>query len=109
MIGSVLCALVALAFGALGIGSYATPAEVGFVRALGTRDFVLGLLVAQFLRAPGSRGALRTVVGFSAIVAAGDFAAVATASGFARKMSLALHAGGMVGLLVIWRLLAAEP
>ena len=76
MIGSALSALVALAFIALGIGSYVAPkslaenyglpvssaTEIAYLRALGTRDLVLGLLVAKFLLAAESRAALRSTI-----------------------------------------------
>ncbi len=123
MIGSALCALVAFAFVLLGIGSYvapqaladnyglpvSTPTETAYLRALGTRDFVLGLLIVLFLRRGDLRPALRATIGVSVLVAAGDLAAVASVRGrSAPRVSLAIHATGMVGLLCIAKLLERE-
>jgi hypothetical protein len=122
VIGSALCALVALAFLALGVGSYAAPAalaenyglpvsnttEIAYLRALGTRDFVLGLLVARFLRSASDRDALRSTIAVSALVAAGDFAVVFRTRGPSAKAALAIHGSGIVGLLLIRELLARE-
>ncbi len=122
MIGSVASVLVALAFVSLGVGSYvapsalaenyglplSTPTEFAYLRALGTRDFVLGLLVAGFALRSEFRPALQTTISLCAIVAAGDLAAVATVRGAAPKASLAIHAGGIVGLLAVCGLLGAE-
>ena len=122
MIGSALSALVALAFIALGIGSYVAPkklaenyglpissaTEIAYLRALGTRDLVLGLLVARFLLAAESRGALRSTIAVSAIVAAADFSAVFGVRRAAAKQALAIHGSGIVGLLLIRELLARD-
>jgi hypothetical protein len=122
VIGSALSALVALSFLALGIGSYAAPTalaenyglpvsnatEIAYLRALGTRDFALGLLVAGFLRSAGNRDALRSALAVSALVAAGDFAAVFATRGPAAKAALAIHGGGFAGLLIIRELVARE-
>ena len=120
MIGSALSALVALAFIGLGIGSYVAPrslaenyglpitsvTEIAYLRALGTRDLVLGLLVARFLLASESRGALRSTIAVSAIVAAADFGAVFGVRGGSAKQALAIHGSGIAGLLLIRALLA---
>lgn len=122
MIGSALSALVALAFVTLGIGSYVAPkslaenyglpitsdTEIAYLRALGTRDLVLGLLVARFLLAPESRRALRSTIAVSAIVAAADFSAVYGVRRGAAKQALAIHGTGIVGLLLISELLARD-
>lgn len=122
MIGSALCALVALGFVSLGIGSYVAPAalaqnyglpvsnatEVAYLRGLGTRDLVLGVLVAKFLTSDESRPALRSAIAVSALVAASDFAVVLGVQGVTAKKSLAIHGGGLLGLLAIRALLACE-
>ena len=120
MIGSTLSALVALAFAGLGAGSFvaprtlasnyglpvSTPTGVGYVRALGVRDLVLGLLIGAFLVARVPRSVLGVTVALSALVGAGDFTLVATTPGANRK-SLPIHAAGTAGLLSIWALLRA--
>ena len=122
MIGSALCALVALAFISLGVGSYVAPGalaenyglpvsnatEVAYLRAVGTRDLVLGLLVAKFLLSDDSRPALRTTIAVSVLVAASDFSVVLGARGFEAKKSLAIHGSGVGGLMFIRALLASE-
>ncbi len=120
MIGSILSALVALSFLGLGAGSLAAPAklsenygipvkdETGFayIRALGARDAVLGLIIITFLIAK-ARGSLGATVALSALVGASDFAIVATTRGLGAKNSLAIHGVGTVGLLVVWGLVRA--
>ncbi len=122
MIGSALSAVVALAFIALGIGSYVAPkslaknyglpissgSEIAYLRALGTRDLVLGLLVGRFLLAAEMRPALRSTIAVSAIVAAADFTAVLGVRGGTAKQALAIHGSGIVGLLFIRALLARD-
>ncbi len=118
MIGSIFSALVALSFFALGAGAYAAPAKLsenyglpsedptahGYVRALGARDAVLGLIILTFLISK-DRGALGATVALSALVGASDFAIVYAARGKAAKSSLAIHGVGTVGLLFIWALI----
>ena len=122
VIGPTLSALVALAFIALGIGSYVAPralaenyglpissaTEIAYLRALGTRDLVLGLLVGRFLATAESRAALRATVAVSAIVAAGDFSAVFGVRGGNAKTALAIHGSGIAGLLLVLALLARD-
>lgn len=120
MIGSVLSALVALSFLGLGAGSFFAPAALAenyglpatdatthaYVRGLGARDAVLGLLVLTFLIAK-ARGSLGATVALSALVGASDFAIVYSARGLAAKKNLAIHGVGTVGLLVVWGLVRA--
>jgi hypothetical protein len=122
VIGSALCALVSLAFVSLGIGSYVAPrtlAEnyglpvsddtgIAYLRAVGTRDLVLGLLVGTFVRAAESRGALRATIAVSTLVAIGDFSIVFAARGLGAKGALAIHGSGVAGLALIGVLLARE-
>ena len=121
MIGSALCALVSLAFVSLGIGSYVAPrtlAEnyglpvsdgtgVAYLRAVGTRDLVLGLLVARFLRSR-ERPALRATIAVSILVAVSDFCVVAAVRGLHAKAPLAIHGSGVLGLAAISALLARD-
>lgn len=118
VIGSTLSALVALAFVTLGAGSFVAPRAlagnyglpvsddtgVAYVRALGVRDLVLGLLTGAFLLARVPRGVLGVTVAFCALVGAGDFTLVATTPTANRKC-LPIHGFGTVGLVVIWALL----
>jgi hypothetical protein len=118
VIGSIFSALVAISFLALGAGAYAAPAKLsenyglpstdpaahGFVRALGARDAVLGLIILTFLIAK-DRGALGATVALSALVGASDFAIVYAARGKTAKSSLAIHGIGTIGLLVVWALI----
>ena len=120
MIGSTLSALVALAFVGLGAGSFvvpralaanyglpvSTPTGVAYVRGLGVRDLVLGLLIGAFLIARVPRGVLAVTVALCALVGAGDFTLVATTPG-ANRRSLPIHGVGTAGLMVIWALLRA--
>ena len=117
MIGSILSALAALSFLGLGAGSYFAPAALAenyglpakdetafaYVRALGARDAVIGLIVLTFLIAK-ARGPLGATVALSALVGASDFAIVYGARGLAAKKNLAIHGVGTVGLLVVWAL-----
>ncbi len=118
MIGSILSVFVALSFLALGAGAYAAPAKLaenyglpsadptvhGYVRALGARDAVLGLIILTFLIAK-SRGALGATVALSALVGASDFLIVYNARGTSAKSSLAIHGVGTVGLVAVWGLI----
>lgn len=118
MIGSVLSALAALSFLGLGAGAAIAPGSLAanyglptsdatahaYVRGLGARDAVLGLLVLTFLIAK-ARGPLGATVALSALVGASDFAIVAASRGRDAKTSLAIHGTGTVGLLIVWGLL----
>ncbi|GAC1441773.1 MAG: hypothetical protein NVS3B17_06450 [Vulcanimicrobiaceae bacterium] len=118
MIGSVFAALVAASFLALGAGAYVAPQKLGenyglpsadptahgYIRALGARDAVLGLIILTLLVAK-DRGALGATVALSALVGASDFAIVYAARGTTAKSSLAIHGTGTIGLLAVWGLL----
>ncbi|GAC1311588.1 MAG: hypothetical protein NVS2B3_15300 [Vulcanimicrobiaceae bacterium] len=120
VIGSVLSALVALSFLGLGAGAAVAPGALAenyglpsddptahaYVRGLGARDAVLGLLVLRFLIAK-ARGPLSATVAFSALVGASDFAIVYAARGRVAKRNLAIHGGGTVGLLAVSGLVRA--
>ncbi len=120
MIGSIFSVLVTLSFFALGVGAFVAPGKLsenyglpttdpaayGYVRALGARDVVLGLIILTFLIAK-SRGALGATVALCALVGASDFAIVYAARGTAAKSSLAIHGIGTVGLLAIWGVIRA--
>ena len=121
MIGSVLSACAALAFVALGAGSFAAPealaqnygialegeGSTAYLRAIGARDAVLGLLIAAFL-ARRERAGLAVVVAFSALAGASDFGLVASLRGRSATPSLLLHGTGTVGLLAVAALVRAE-
>jgi len=120
VIGSVLSALVALSFFSLAAGALVAPTElaenyglpvtgepaVAYVRALGARDAVLGILILRFL-ATGARGSLGATVGLSALVGASDFSIVCAARGFDAKKNLAIHGLGTVGLVAVWAFVRA--
>jgi hypothetical protein len=115
-----LCALVSASLLALAGGAAAAPEalattygvplgnpdDAAYVRALGARDGVLGLLVAAFL-ASGERRALRVTIGLCAVAGASDFAIVFGARGPAAGTSLAIHGAGTLGLAALWALLGA--
>jgi len=118
VIGSFFSALVALAFVGLGAGACAAPEKLaqnyglpsadatahGYIRALGARDAVLGLLVLALLVAK-DRGALGATVALCSLAGASDFAIVCAARGSAAKANLAIHGAGTVGLLGVWGLI----
>jgi hypothetical protein len=122
MLGSLAAALAAASFLGLGAGSLVAPAAlaqnyglpvddatgIAYVRALGMRDAVLGLVLLTFL-VRGDRRALATSVGLSSLVGASDFTIVATRRGFQAPLSLAIHGTGTLGLLGIWALLRRTP
>jgi len=119
-VGPVLAGCVAASFLGLGAGAlfapralaenYGLPVDepkgIGYVRALGARDAILGLLTVAFLVQRDHR-ALATTVGLSALVGASDFAVIASTRGTEAPLSLAIHGTGTVGLLGIWALLRA--
>jgi len=122
MLGSLAAALAATSFLALGAGSLVAPRAlaqnyglpiddatgVAYVRALGMRDAVLGLVLLTFLLRRDS-AALATSVGLSSLVGASDFAIVATRRGGQAPLSLAIHGTGTLGLLAIWAMLRRNP
>jgi hypothetical protein len=121
MIGSILSACAALAFLSLGAGSLVAPKalaenyglpidgadRIAYVRALGMRDAVLGLLVATFLLRR-ERAPLAATLALSSIVGASDFALVLGVRGRSAPSSLLIHGTGTVGLLTIAALVRAE-
>ncbi len=120
VIGSVLSALAALSFLGLGAGSLMAPGTLAenyglpvrdetafaFVRAVGARDAVLGLIVLTFLFSK-ARGPLGATVALAALIGASDFAIVYTTRGLAAKKNLAIHGLGTVGSLAVWSLVRA--
>jgi hypothetical protein len=118
--GSILAGGAAAAFLALGAGSLAAPRalsenyglpvdgpdQVAYLRALGMRDAVLGLIVAVFL-ARGAREPLATTLALSALVGAADFTLVFRARGRAAGSSLLIHGTGTLGLLAVAALVRA--
>ncbi len=121
-VGPFLAGCVAASFLGLGAGAlfaphalaenYGLPVDdatgFGYVRALGARDAILGLLTIAFL-VQRNRRALATTIGLSALVGASDFAIIASTRGTAVPLSLAIHGTGTIGLLGIWALLRAQP
>jgi hypothetical protein len=110
MIGTLFAWAAALAFTAIGLAALALPSTssaqygvpskdghaLAFVRALGGRDLVIGLLIGAFL-VTGDRQALALSLAVAALAGAADFAIVSAAAGLNR--SLIVHAGGTAGLL----------
>jgi len=120
VIGSTLSVCATLAFLGLGAGALAAPRaladnygiaiegpdQIAYLRAVGARDAVIGLMIAAFL-ARRERGPLAVALALSSLVGASDFALVAAARGRAAPLSLAIHGGGTLGLLVIAALVRA--
>jgi hypothetical protein len=114
VIGSALSVCAALAFLGVGSGAVAAPRalaqnygiavdgadQIAYVRAVGARDAILGLLILAFL-ARRERGPLAVTLALSAIAGASDFSLVAAARGRSAPLSLAIHGSGTVGLLAI--------
>jgi len=121
MIATALSALVSASLLALALGTVVSPrplAEnyglpvdeatgIAYVRALGARDGVLGLLVAWFL-IRRSRGALTATIGTATLIGLADFSLVRAVRPEARK-SLSIHGSGVVGLTLLWLLLLRKP
>ncbi len=121
MIGSLLSACAALAFISLGAGALAAPrrladnygiavegpGQIAYLRAVGARDAVLGLIIAAFL-ARRERGPLAVALALSSLAGASDFALVAGARGRSAPLSLAIHGSGTLGLLAIAVLVRAD-
>jgi hypothetical protein len=120
VIGSTLSVCAALAFFGLGAGALAAPRElaknygiavegadqIAYLRAVGARDAVLGLLLAAFI-ARRERGPLAVTLALSALAGASDFALVAAARGRSAAPSLMIHGGGTIGLLALAALVRA--
>lgn len=118
MIGMLLCGAAALGLVGIGLGAIGAPAlssrqygivvadprALAYLRAMGARDLVLGIVLALVMGL-GSSALLAATVAACALIAIGDFAVVATDPGsvtppaVARGLSLTLHAGGAIGLL----------
>ncbi len=117
MVGSVVAALGGLAFFAIGIGALFAPglsseqyglptsdrAALAFIRAVGARDIVLGIIVLLLL-ASRNRAGLEVVLAASILAAAGDATAVLTGRSDAGPRHIAVHAGGAAGLSIAWAL-----
>jgi hypothetical protein len=120
MIGYGLSVLGGIALCGIGIGALAAPRfsseqyglatreadALGYVRALGVRDLVVGGIALSFA-ATKQTDALAAVMGFSVLIGAGDFLVVLRERGTAAPRSLATHAVGTVGLAVACGLLKA--
>jgi hypothetical protein len=118
MLGLALTGLVALALIGIGVGALAAPAlasrqfgivvpdprALAFVRAMGVRDLVLGVMLL-LLVAAGNRELLAFGLAASAAVAVLDLTVVARdrppGGGRAPRAALLIHAGGLLGLLVL--------
>lgn len=114
MIGSALSVCAALAFLGLGAGALAAPRalaanygiavdgpdQIAYLRAVGARDAVLGLLIAAFL-VRRETGPLAVTLALSSLAGASDFALVTAARGRSAPLSLAIHGTGTLGLLAI--------
>ncbi len=120
MIGYALSVCAALAFLSLGAGALAAPRalaanygipvegpdQIAYLRAVGARDAVLGLLIAAFL-ARHEPGPLAVTLALSSLAGASDFTLVARARGRSAPLSLAIHGTGTLGLLAIAALVRA--
>jgi len=114
MLGLALTGLVALGLLGLGVGallaprlsaqqygiSVADPRALAYLRAMGVRDLVLGV-VLLLLAAAERRGLLAAAVAVSALVAVVDFVVVSQDRPPAPARARLLHAGGALGLLAI--------
>lgn len=119
--GIVLARLFALALVALGIGAIAAPKPssrgyglpsddsnaLAFVRGMGVRDLVLGIIVARLAR-EDARKNLSAAVAASTLVAAGDFALVSRSATPEARTARIVHGSGVAALLVLWAILRAE-
>jgi hypothetical protein len=112
VIRSSIAWLAALAFIGIGVGATFAPEALAenfgipieddagraYVRGLGSRDAILGILITIFLAKKNHR-ALATTLGVSALAGVSDFTAVLQARGSDAAGSLAIHAAGAAGLL----------
>lgn len=113
MLGWLLAALTMLALIAIGAGGLIAPRSasaqygivlddpraLGFVRAMAARDLVIGGLLA-LVALGGSRETLGWGTCLTALIAAVDLAVVTADGGAPGGRARALHASGVVGLLV---------
>jgi hypothetical protein len=118
VIGHLLAYAAAAAFIGIGLGALLAPATssqqyglatedataLAFVRALGVRDLVLGLLLLAFSLAR-AHDAVAVVAEFSALVGLSDFLIVASSRGKQAGRNLLLHGVGTIGLLAAWLLI----
>jgi NADPH:quinone reductase-like Zn-dependent oxidoreductase len=115
VIGTLLAYLAATAFIAIGLGALLAPqtssqqyglatkdaTTLAYVRALGARDLVLGLLLLAFsLSREQSAAAL--VAEFGALAGLSDFLIVASSRGEEARRNLVIHGAGTIGLLAVW-------
>jgi hypothetical protein len=112
MIGLALAGLVALALIGIGAGALVAPRaasrqygiavddsrSLGFIRAMGVRDLLIGVLVL-LLASTGRRDLLALGVAASAAIAVVDFVVVSRDAS-ARPAARALHGGGVIAVLV---------
>ncbi len=118
MLGNALSALVALSLVAIGAGAFIAPrASAGqyglpvddaigasYVRALGSRDLLLGLIIGSSLARGAPRRTLGTTISLCALTGMADFILVMTTPGALRKR-LPVHAVGILGLVALGALL----
>jgi len=111
MIGLAVTALVALGLIGIGAGALAAPRAsarqygivsgdpraLAFIRAMGARDLVIGVLLL-LLAGAARRDLLAWGMAASALIALVDFAVVSAAG--ARTAARAVHAIGGIGVLV---------
>jgi hypothetical protein len=115
VIGHLLAYVAATAFIAIGLGALLAPATssqqyglatkdaitLAYVRALGVRDLVLGILLLAFALTHQSEAA-GLVAEFGALVGLSDFLIVASSRGKEARSNLFIHGAGTIGLLVVW-------
>lgn len=111
MLGLAVTALVALGLIGIGIGALfaprlssrqygivlADPRALAFIRAMGVRDLVMGVLLL-LLAGAGRRELLAWGMAASAAIALVDYAVVSAAG--ARAAARAVHAIGGIGVLI---------
>jgi len=80
------------------------PTALTFIRAMGARDLVLGLIVGALAK-PESRPGLSATIAATTLVAAADFSLVAQSETPEARTALKVHGAGIAGLLVLWAIL----
>ncbi len=119
MIGRLAATAVTAGISAVGLGAIVAPRAssgqygldvddrfaLAYVRALGARDLVFGLIGARYL-ARRENDALAAVMCIGSLVAVGDFGSVLWARGPGRH--LVVHAIGFAGMLAAWALMQGE-
>jgi hypothetical protein len=115
VIGHILAYVAATAFIAIGLGALLAPATssqqyglatkdavtLAYVRALGVRDLVLGLLLLSFSLTQ-QQGAAAIVAEFGAFIGLSDFLIVMSNRGKEARGNLVIHGVGTIGLLAVW-------